>query len=130
MKAARPVPLPWMRLLAGLLTVLAAFAFQARGGQGVAPLFVGQAQHGAPAAQTTHRGHHPGDEAPRRPPVPHAHGAHCLFCLTQAYGLEASVPELVTGSPRSPPPPGVFTLPVSRALPRHADARAPPPRPS
>ncbi|WP_102124855.1 hypothetical protein [Deinococcus planocerae] len=125
MKTARPVPLPWMRLLAGLLTVLAAFAFQARTGQGVAPLFVGQAQPGAPAPH-----HHPGDETPRRPSVPHAHGAHCLFCLTQAYGLEASVPELVTGSPRSPPPPAVFTLPMSRALPRHADARAPPPWPS
>lgn len=119
-----------MRLLAGLLTVLAAFAFQARMGQALAPLFVGQAQHGAQASHATHLGHHLGDEAPRRLPVTHADGAHCLFCLTQAYGLEASAPDLVMGSSRSPPLPAVFTLPVGRTPTRHADARAPPLGPS
>lgn len=118
-----------MRLLAGVLTVLAAFAFQARAGQ-MGPLFVGQAQHGAQAPYAAHTGHYLREEAPQRPPVTQADGPHCLFCLTQAYGLEASAPDLGRGSPRSPPPPSVFILPVGRTVARHADARAPPSGPS
>ena len=129
-----------LRRLLALLTVVAAFAFQARvGGMVSLPAVSGPAM--ALPAGPAHAGsaaHHPAPAAapPHRPdhrtghtgePAAHNHGAHCLFCVTGAFALEVGA----AGLPNAPPSHAAPLLHHNTAdlpaAPRHADARAPPP---
>ncbi|MFB9992323.1 DUF2946 family protein [Deinococcus oregonensis] len=118
------------RWWAALLTVLAAFAFPVRG-----PLMsVLTAPQAAPSTDRISMDsmpmHHAGADA--QAPTSHqddhlyGHQAHCLFCLTGAFALEAdptappSVP-VVDLAPASP----VVVQARTPTL-RHTDARAPP----
>lgn len=128
---------PLLRLLLALLTVLASFAFQLRvdalGGLraertvSVTQLeaMLEQSTH-CGEAQTQHAHHAPRQPAPHLPDEHAGHGAHCPFCLTNAFALEAGI----VGLPQGPP----HHLPTSDKgaefcvldAPSHADARAPP----
>jgi len=64
--------------------------------------------------------------APNAPPAPHDHAAHCPFCFTAAFALEAAgvaLPSVVIGGMERAAT--AYRRPVL-AAPAHADARAPP----
>ncbi|MDV6373998.1 DUF2946 family protein [Deinococcus arenicola] len=138
MKPARSVHRVLSRLMA-VLTVIAAFAFQARvGGMtdmdmgGPAPVSMsGMAGHdmagmGNPSPSSAHR-----TVPPQAPPQggqreSHNHAAYCPFCVTGAFALEAGVLPFSTAPPYLALQPLPFAQAHLPALPRHADARAPP----
>ncbi|WP_019008801.1 DUF2946 family protein [Deinococcus aquatilis] len=114
------------RWATALLTLLAAFAFLIRGP--VVSLL--------PEAQMVMSGMHmehvglpsPADHSGSQERHQQNHQAHCLFCLTGAFALEAD-----TATP--PPAPAVHqnltppdAAPSHAAVLRHTDARAPPAR--
>ena len=121
----------YLKRLLALLTVLAAFAFQARVGGMVAMPEVGSgpgsaARHAPQPAQPAADHRHGQGQSRRGHQEGHHPGAHCPFCVTGAFALEAGVLPLPTASPRlaSPTPPlAPDHLPVAV---RHVDARAPP----
>ena len=102
-----------MRLVAALLTVLAAFAFPLRAPPPVAHMSGMEGHHPAPGP--SHRDQHSGE-----------HAAHCLFCLTGAFALAAEPPPALpalarqfSDSLRSAPHFAAAPLPLP-------EARAPP----
>lgn len=139
-----------LRRVLAALTVLAAFAFQARMG-GMVDLFTSSGAMSTPmtghrAAPAVHPAstlvksaatapdpvahqhtqvqdhHHQGN------PEKHKHTAHCPFCVTGAFTLEAGVLPMLTAPPQRMRQTGAFSPTYLPALPRHADARAPPVR--
>ncbi|QFP77043.1 hypothetical protein [Deinococcus sp. AJ005] len=140
MKSARRLQ-PLLSRLMAVLTVLAAFAFQARVGGMVDLPMLGMSgmvrMAGYPMSGHQMAGMPVGPSAASALPVPqpqqgqgdresHNHAAHCPFCVTGAFALEAGVLPLPTAPPRQisrPLPLAVADVP---AVPRHADARAPP----
>ncbi|GGO31458.1 hypothetical protein [Deinococcus humi] len=122
-----------LRRLLALLTVVAAFAFQMRAG-GMATL---------PSPQPPRTAQMAGHAMTQAPTVPaavpgvpvqgshresesHNHGAHCPFCVTGAFALEAGVLPLPNGPPVLSPQVLLSTPGPRPAALRHADARAPP----
>lgn len=59
-------------------------------------------------------------------PATHDHAAHCPFCLSNAFALEAGVVGLPQGPPQYAPKPFVHVILFVAAFVPHADARAPP----
>lgn len=129
-----------LRPLLALLTVMAAFMFQLRldalGGLEASP----HGAHGALRSTATAMAemadppaahHHSAvQSAPGPATLPqsqHNHTAHCPFCLTNAFGLQASVEALPPGPPDYLPLAQSEALEPFLAFARHADARAPPP---
>lgn len=126
----------YLRRLLAVLTVVAAFAFQARvGGMLDLPMpgmsgmerMAGHGMARMPAG--------PSAAAPLPVPQPqqgqgdresHNHAAHCPFCVTGAFALEAGVLPLSTAPPQQTPQAQLFTAFDLAAAIRHADARAPP----
>lgn len=120
------------RWLAALLTLLAAFAFPVRGPLMAPQTALPSERQAAPATGSMHLEHAGAaahaDHSTAPDHHPQNHQAHCLFCLTGAFALQAD-----TAAPL--PAPVVHTAPAtplavqSRAPAlRHADARAPPHR--
>ncbi|WP_075831769.1 DUF2946 family protein [Deinococcus marmoris] len=135
MRPLRATKIDLRRLLA-VLTVVAAFAFQARvGGMLDLPMpgmsgMVRMAGHGMARMPPG-----PSSTAPLPAPQPqpgqgdresHNHAAHCPFCVTGAFALEAGVLPLSTAPPQQTPQAQLFTVVDLPAAIRHADARAPP----
>lgn len=136
-----------LRQLMALLTVIAALVFQLRidalGQLGPAQTSpANHAEHQMPATESIHSGHtthttghqhhqarqpQPTPRPTRQPePSPHQHSAHCPFCLTNAFGLEAGITGLPQGPPDFLPAPEAQILPVYLAVISSVDARAPP----
>lgn len=129
-----------LRQIMALLTVVAAFMFQMRIdalGQLNPVQTSSHAGHQIPASSSTHIGHsgHHHHQAqssspaptPRQPePSNHHHSAHCPFCLTNAFGLEAGITELPQGPPDYLPAPELQPVSAYLAVFNIADARAPP----
>ncbi|WP_264777187.1 hypothetical protein [Deinococcus aetherius] len=66
--------------------------------------------------------------APNAPPAGHPHAAHCPFCFTSAFALEADGAFLVTVGRWRPVRLPAAAVRPSLAVLRHADPRAPPAR--
>lgn len=122
-----------------LLTVMAAFVFQARADGSMPGLLMPvPVQSGTvpqPSSQSMPMGHHHSmpmtteTEQPEQrsnPTKEHNHSAHCPFCVTNAFALDDGV----VGLPNAPPSllaqPIHLQLHAVKPLPRTADARAPP----
>lgn len=129
----------YLRRLLAVLTVVAAFAFQARVGGMVdlpMPGTLGMAQMaGHPGHPMAGMAAGPSSSATLPVPQPqpghgdregHKHAAHCPFCVTGAFALEAGVLPLPTAPPRQTSQPLSLAVADVPAAPRHADARAPP----
>ncbi|WP_261663806.1 DUF2946 family protein [Deinococcus sp. Marseille-Q6407] len=113
----------WHSWLLALLAVLGGAAFQLRSGDGLSPELYAAAQ-AHPLAAAEHAGPHHGDHQGQH--SGHDHGAHCPFCVTQAFG-EAASPLMLQLPPPDPLPAAPLQQQAAaRALPRCADARAPP----
>ncbi len=115
---------------------MAAFAFQARvggmvdlsmpGTLGVTQM-AGHQMAGMPAGPSS------ASTLPVPQPQPgqgdresHQHAAHCPFCVTGAFALEAGVLPLPTAPPRQTPQAQLYAPAHLPTAPRHADARSPP----
>ncbi|MBB6018312.1 hypothetical protein ACFP9V_24565 [Deinococcus radiopugnans] len=143
MQSPRVAPL--LRQVLAALTLVAAFAFQLRAGgmvdlaqatgavtlRGAGPVGVRFSHHSAPPVssplQSPQAGFPPSPRPGRDPTKEgHHHAAHCPFCVTGAFALEAGVLPLPTAPPRLAAR-RLASVPAHHpATVRHADARAPP----
>lgn len=120
----------WLRRLAAVLTVVAAFMFQVRlDGLGSLTAPVVQAPMTHMAGMEMHGGGHHEAAEPQLPQPNHSdhqHSAHCPFCVSNAFALEAGIVGLPQGPPTVQPQPELirhFHLPQ---LVLTINARAPP----
>ena len=77
-----------------------------------------------------HHAPQPAPAAPSPKPAAHDHTAHCPFCVTNAFALEAGIVGLPQGPPAYLPLPLPLLLAVTLRAVAAADARAPPLFPS
>lgn len=119
---------PVLGNLLALLALIGGAAFQVRNGGGLSPQLYAalQAQAAAPPA-AHHTAAHPAPQhREQHNRAAHDAGAHCPFCVTQAFGEEAN-PFVLDPLPPDHLPAALPQLPAAaRLLPRWADARAPP----
>lgn len=77
-----------------------------------------------------HHAPQPAPAAPSPKPAAHDHTAHCPFCVTNAFALEAGIVGLPQGPPAYLPLPLPLLIAVTLRAVAAADARAPPLFPS
>ena len=77
-----------------------------------------------------HHAPQPAPAAPSPKPATHDHAAHCPFCVTNAFALEAGIVGLPQGPPAYLPLPLPLLIAVTLRAVAAADARAPPLFPS